>query len=142
MKKLIFIFVLIGFYSCDDETKKKYEFIEKIISNPDNYENIIKSSKFYYERDFYYLNVDEMIRMKNHIKEFFNNQKFSVIYNKFYVYEDKNKNNFRFNNILLRSIIGENEFYISFIFINGEWKLTEIARGEPRIDPPDDMEDK
>jgi hypothetical protein len=133
MKKLIIsIIMIILFTSCKD--KEKYEFINNIIKNPDQTEQIIKNSKWKYG---HYIEVwfdsvkyenDFLSEFKKRVKDHFSN---NVIIEK--DYKTKlfvTKPNSLYSTIPSHSIVikGSEDERIEFYWIyeNNEWILRHI----------------
>jgi hypothetical protein len=118
--------LIILFFSCNDKDKEKYDFINNIINNPDNYESIIKESRLIspFSEQF-------MLRfMKDRGKELFKNnftgKKFLIIFDT--TVTPATKKNYITNVIKIES--NNKVINFGFWYFDNNWYLFSVSEND------------
>ncbi|MBI5325381.1 MAG: hypothetical protein HZB41_08955 [Ignavibacteriae bacterium] len=126
MKKILIVMIIVLFFSCNDKDKEKYEFINNLINNPENYESIIKGSRLISPFSEQYMLRFMKDRGKELFKNYFTGNK-SLKFSDTTVAASKNKN--YITNIIK---IESNNKVINFGFwyFDNNWYLYNVAEHE------------
>jgi hypothetical protein len=128
MKYIICFLLMVCSLKCIDKDKDRFAFIDSLLNNPDNFEKIIKDSKYFDERLRMNFDKDFIVGRVNYIKTYFYQEKYEAISDTLY-YKTVSKENEEikiFKNIIhIKSKSAS--LYFTFYFIEDKWVLVEIG---------------
>lgn len=142
MKYLFLILFTYCSLQCIDKDKNRFDFIDKIVKEPENFEKIVKESKYYDSILTRLQHESYFPKITNHIKTYFYHEKYNIILDKVYQRSYKKNNDsisYWENPILIES--KEKNLYFKFIFIDNKWILELVLIQSPYLKSIDGMID-